>query len=1084
MITNSSVTPKSLSKKIVNLLSKMDSVQNHLKNRGDDRLIDNFSEGLTELLDLSRKLHKALQTDEHTKSLKHKAKRLHEHINKAIEDNKLSQSTLTNALKIHNELLYGMDKEKTAFTLKASDKKVLDAFINKQTGDSNNLSSTGIKLNKDSFASYPVAVWRGFYLHVYSEAESNAYGAMLIRYLKKKVAPHWFIREYADKDKLPALTFTRQGDSGYKGQYDETIYAYIPGERKPVGYLSWSVYNNKYSVKMVNVTPEYQRTGIASALYKEMCRDNKITMRDIQPSLRTDDGAALRRAIGSSKKTAKGLADLKGLDKLMGRLIGKGLYRLYVEKKKAGHFESPYLFYQHMRRGDVHDILESLTNSGIPVNHSSKYYLHLSDFAAKNKTPQIADNEESNQWLMQCAIDLKIVYVPEEMPTPGSDSVDYSGTLGAFLRGHTPLISLELGKILYREYDQNFGGPSEADYIKSVTNILRHELLHLVDASYSKVDSKHPYHNMRPLPKDKDDADRQYYNRDTEIKSYAGDIANHIWDRVSPDSARDLHEILNLSRDQFFRYMSHREIKRILTFIAPENRKVFFQRILTTLQRLAKKALQDLTKKNEDRYGDTFDPPKYKFRKYVDKWASKTKQAFEYDSEDMRDAFEHLNQQVEDDYDEDGGEFLSEENTEITYNASMPVSKILEHADYRSWGEFGPKSLVGLNKQEFLDEVSGYRGVSWAERAWEWVEQGSPDNPVILYVGDRTSTQVADGQGRVNIAVGMGWKTLPTVIIDDKGVTKQAAGFIPVERVAQMIAYYTININASHIKNYMLKLAEQTTPSDRLHTLKMLAKLIEVEVRKDINISDWGSDLPAFANNPILKTPKADALFKRITIDLNPKGKSRPSVLGSFVRPSILDVLSWDDEDDFDDDKPSIPEGGAVQVYWFNLLLKVYNKTGWLDPKDVEKELVAVLSHELHHAADWAYQQAAKPGLFDKRNPAQNFDDPGKLDQDGGKAEYYNSPTELKSFALNVSQEVWQDLSNGGLSLKLLAGLQNLSYAEFTASINKDTSLFSRIKKFIRPENMRVFYKRVWGYLQKEISRQIEIYKRIERRGF
>lgn len=204
---------------------------------------------------------------------------------------------------------------KTCATIKHSDLRVIKSFADRQPNDTgSSLETDGKKLDKLSYPHYTIAIWRGLYCHIGNQAEITSYGTSVIRQLKKYIAPAWFIYDYEYKDKVQAITFTSESDSYYKDQFDETIYAHVPGEDNPVGFLHWALYKGEYSISMVEVVPKYKRTGIATALYKELFRKEKITQRDLQPSMQTEEGAAFRRGLVASKTARSSmLQNLNGL---------------------------------------------------------------------------------------------------------------------------------------------------------------------------------------------------------------------------------------------------------------------------------------------------------------------------------------------------------------------------------------------------------------------------------------------------------------------------------------------------------------------------------------------------------------------------------------------------------------------------------------------------------------------------------------------------------------------------------------------------------------------------------------------------
>jgi GNAT superfamily N-acetyltransferase len=171
--------------------------------------------------------------------------------------------------------------------LKPIDKKVIEAFAQRKPLESNDalLSSDGKTLRKHGMGSEKVAVWLGPQISIVSTISAKS-DEVILRYLTR-VAKGLVTYE--------GLKIYSGGDALYKDQWDGWIEAYVPGVDKPVGRLDWREYMGKYSIKMVEVIPEYRRNGIATALYNKLFKENHITKRDLGPSLQTPDGAAFRQ---------------------------------------------------------------------------------------------------------------------------------------------------------------------------------------------------------------------------------------------------------------------------------------------------------------------------------------------------------------------------------------------------------------------------------------------------------------------------------------------------------------------------------------------------------------------------------------------------------------------------------------------------------------------------------------------------------------------------------------------------------------------------------------------------------------------
>jgi hypothetical protein len=176
-----------------------------------------------------------------------------------------------------------------------SDKRVVDAFIKKETADGRMLSTDGHSLYKSGMGSEKVAVWRGNKIAIVS-TESAKSDEVILRYLVKVGGKSLITWAYDRPGFEKSLHFETGSDSVARGQHDGWISVWIPGRDERVGWLSWSLYQGRYQIKMVHVEPEFRRSGIATALYRKLFRDEHITKNDLDPTWQTDEGQALRRS--------------------------------------------------------------------------------------------------------------------------------------------------------------------------------------------------------------------------------------------------------------------------------------------------------------------------------------------------------------------------------------------------------------------------------------------------------------------------------------------------------------------------------------------------------------------------------------------------------------------------------------------------------------------------------------------------------------------------------------------------------------------------------------------------------------------
>jgi len=96
------------------------------------------------------------------------------------------------------------------------------------------------------------------------------------------------------------MTFTFQtgGDSCARDQYDGWIAAFVPGRRQPVGWIDYSIWRGKVTVKIVEVIPEYRQMGLGRELVRRLLEENQLaSVEDLEPTYLTREGSLLHEAL-------------------------------------------------------------------------------------------------------------------------------------------------------------------------------------------------------------------------------------------------------------------------------------------------------------------------------------------------------------------------------------------------------------------------------------------------------------------------------------------------------------------------------------------------------------------------------------------------------------------------------------------------------------------------------------------------------------------------------------------------------------------------------------------------------------------
>lgn len=136
------------------------------------------------------------------------------------------------------------------------------------------------------------------------------------------------------------------------------------------------------------------------------------------------------------------------------------------------------------------------------------------------------------------------------------------------------------------------------------------------------------------------------------------------------------------------------------------------------------------------------------------------------------------------------------------------------------------------------------------------------------------------------------------------------------------------------------------------------------------------TELSDMYDAPVLRKPDADALFGAVQLSVRP-GAAGGQAFGSFFGP---DQRYRD---------------GAARLVLYIAPTLAQLRTATPSYAALLQAFRTHAQHELRHAADWAYQEAARPGKFTDQHDALHISD-------------VNRPTELKSHAGNVAAALLQ----------------------------------------------------------------------------
>ena len=149
-------------------------------------------------------------------------------------------------------------------------------------------------------------------------------------------------------------------------------------------------------------------------------------------------------------------------------------------------------------------------------------------------------------------------------------------------------------------------------------------------------------------------------------------------------------------------------------------------------------------------------------------------------SSDINDAINHLRVSIDIPNDFP----ITTSMFDISYHPSFDFKSTND--DLSAWSEWSEGELLELSEEDRENEIAGFRGKNWFEIATKWLQD---EFPHIVIINTGNFYEISDGRGRVSLAIGLGIKSLPAIVMSLKNpnnINDQDLKF-KVEELIQMI---------------------------------------------------------------------------------------------------------------------------------------------------------------------------------------------------------------------------------------------------------------------------------------------------------
>jgi len=183
---------------------------------------------------------------------------------------------------------------------------------------------------------------------------------------------------------------------------------------------------------------------------------------------------------------------------------------------------------------------------------------------------------------------------------------------------------------------------------------------------------------------------------------------------------------------------------------------------------------------------------------------------------DLEDALEHASIMFDENFSKDDFDF--------EFVSDLPIEDLYMFDDIDSWAEWGRGELAEMSDEERKEEVNNFRPA-----VMEWIQSGScPPIYIINYDG---KTVVGDGRGRVSIAIGMDWDSIPAVFVVEKG--KKADSYDRMIKLAGAIDLGNPDMAGKSLADIVLFLMRRIPEGSRAKAISsMIAKVRDINAQE------------------------------------------------------------------------------------------------------------------------------------------------------------------------------------------------------------------------------------------------------------
>lgn len=202
---------------------------------------------------------------------------------------------------------------------------------------------------------------------------------------------------------------------------------------------------------------------------------------------------------------------------------------------------------------------------------------------------------------------------------------------------------------------------------------------------------------------------------------------------------------------------------------------------------------------------------------------NKFAESYKIKSVDLEDSLEHASIMFDKNFVKDDFDYK--------YEPNVSIEDLYMFDDIDAWAEWEPGELKNMDNEELENEVKNFR-----PKATEWIKNKTC--PPIIIIDSNEGVVIGDGRGRVSIAIGLDWDTIPVIFAYEKN--KKANSYDRMIKLAGAIDLGNPDIAGKSLADIVLFLMKRIPEDSRPKAISSMRSKIRNISAQDVSGKQMG----------------------------------------------------------------------------------------------------------------------------------------------------------------------------------------------------------------------------------------------------